>query len=157
MALLGGIWASLALAQPATVWRCGPEGRLYSDRPCTGVGQPVAVADPRLPQERAEGRAIAEREAALAEQLRAERLEREMASPTIAATPSRTIDWNSPTVAEQAFGPRSGGWHPDAKHRAGPHAGRGRASPYDLSDVLQRRPAYDTSVRPSPRGPARGG
>ena len=119
------------------------------------------MADPRQPQDRAEGLAIAEREAALAEQLRAERIEREMGSPTIAAMPSNAIDWNSPTVAERAFGRRSSraheDWHKDVKRKGGPRVGRDLARPYDLSEIRQRRPVDDTPVRPSPRGSARGG
>ena len=63
-------------ASAQTVWRCGPEGRSYSDTPCPG-GQTVAVADPRSPADVAQARAVAERERHLAQQLVQERRARE--------------------------------------------------------------------------------
>jgi hypothetical protein len=72
---------TLALALPLqaqTVWRCGPDGRSYSDNPCAD-GQVVAVADSRSPADVAEGRAVAARDQQLAQQMVVERQARERA------------------------------------------------------------------------------
>ena len=61
-------------AQP--VWRCGADGRSYSDAPCAD-GRVVAVADPRDAQALAQGRAAAALDRRLAHDLVAERHERE--------------------------------------------------------------------------------
>ncbi|CAD5372178.1 Eukaryotic translation initiation factor 4B [Rubrivivax sp. A210] len=64
-----------ALAQ--TVWRCGAEGRSYSDTPCPG-GQALALADDsRSPEQMAAAREVAAREKRLAERMVAEREHRE--------------------------------------------------------------------------------
>jgi hypothetical protein len=73
----------LLLALPAwaaaqTVWRCGPEGRSFSDTPCAD-GQALALADARPSQDLAAARALANRELRLAEKLRRERLREEAA------------------------------------------------------------------------------
>lgn len=73
----------LLLALPAwaaaqTVWRCGPEGRSFSDTPCAD-GQALALADARPSQDLAAARALADRELRLAEKLRRERLREEAA------------------------------------------------------------------------------
>lgn len=65
-----------AAAQAQTVWRCGPDGRTYSDSPCAD-GRMVAVADARAPAEVTDARAVLARDQRLARQLVAERLARE--------------------------------------------------------------------------------
>ena len=54
---------SNVLAQ--TVWRCGADGRSYSDSPCPD-GRPVAVADARSAAEVAQGLAVLARDQRLA-------------------------------------------------------------------------------------------
>jgi Domain of unknown function (DUF4124) len=66
------------LADAQTIWRCGPEGRHFSDTPCP-EGRALAVADTRPSQDVAEARALAERDIRLAERLRRERLREEAA------------------------------------------------------------------------------
>jgi Domain of unknown function (DUF4124) len=66
------------LAQAQTIWRCGPDGRSFSDTPCA-EGQALAVADTRPSQDVAAARAQADREMRLAEKLRRERLREESA------------------------------------------------------------------------------
>ncbi|WP_375137458.1 DUF4124 domain-containing protein [Rubrivivax rivuli] len=68
--------AGLASAQ--TVWRCGPDGRSFSDTPCA-EGRALAVAETRPAEDLAAARARAEHEIRLAEQLRRERLAEEAA------------------------------------------------------------------------------
>ena len=73
LAHAGVLWALLAagpaLAQDAPVYRCGNS---YQARPCAG-GVPVHVADPRSDAQRREASAARQREAALAQQMTAER------------------------------------------------------------------------------------
>ncbi len=68
--------AALALAgaaQAQTIWRCGTS---YSDAPCPG-GSTVAAVDTRPAADIEAAQRVAEREQHLAEQLRAERAQRE--------------------------------------------------------------------------------
>ena len=61
------------------VWRCGADGRSFSDRPCAD-GQPLRMAelaDTRTAAEVQSALAVAARERRLAESLRQERLQRE--------------------------------------------------------------------------------
>ena len=86
--------ATAAQAQTATagVWRCGIDGRSYSDTPCPG-GTELALADPRSPAQTQAAREWAQREARLGEQMVRERELREkqaIARPA-APTTSRTV------------------------------------------------------------------
>ncbi|HSQ71146.1 MAG TPA: hypothetical protein VLM87_01880 [Rubrivivax sp.] len=70
------------LAQSQGVWRCGADGRSFSDRPCSD-GQPLqraALADLRSADELRAAQVVAARERRLADGLRQQRLERERAS-----------------------------------------------------------------------------
>jgi len=64
------------VAQAQTVWRCGADGRSYTDTPCP-EGRALAVADARSANEVAQARAVLARDQRLAQQLVAERRERE--------------------------------------------------------------------------------
>ena len=66
------------LADAQTIWRCGADGRSFSNTPCS-EGQALAVADIRPNQDVAEARALADREMRLAEKLGRERLREESA------------------------------------------------------------------------------
>ena len=66
------------LADAQIIWRCGADGRSFSDTPCS-EGQALAVADTRPSQDVAEARAFADREMRLAEKLGRERLREESA------------------------------------------------------------------------------
>ncbi len=69
--------AATTAASAQTIWRCGPDGRSYSDAPCPD-GRAVAWADTARPAADVQAaQARAERDAALAESLRRERLQRE--------------------------------------------------------------------------------
>jgi hypothetical protein len=66
-------------AQAQAVWRCGSDGRSFSDRPCAD-GQPLQVveaADPRSAAEVIAAHEVAARQRRLADSLRQERLDRE--------------------------------------------------------------------------------
>jgi len=81
-----GLLAALAglptLAQSQGVWRCGADGRSFSDRPCSD-GQPLqmaALADLRSADELRAAQEVAARERRLADGMRQQRLERERAT-----------------------------------------------------------------------------
>lgn len=78
MACLGCL-AFAAQAQER-VYRCGADGRSYSQEPCA-AGRTVEVADPRSAQQAAQSRQAAQRDAKLADALERQRLlaEREAA------------------------------------------------------------------------------
>jgi hypothetical protein len=80
--MLSLVLATLPLLASAqqTVWRCGPDGRSYSDQPCP-TGRVVALADTTRPAadvQAAQDRAL--REQALADTLLQQRLQREAAT-----------------------------------------------------------------------------
>ena len=73
------LWALMALpvlTQAQTIWRCGPDGRSFSDTPCA-EGRALTVADTRPSQDVVAARVLAEREIRLAERLRRDRLREE--------------------------------------------------------------------------------
>jgi len=67
--------AGLAAAgHAATIYRCGPEGRTFSQIPCpAGEGRALDVSDPRDAGQRAEARDSAQRTAAAADSMAAAR------------------------------------------------------------------------------------
>lgn len=81
--LLLSAMGSAACAQ--MVYRCGPDGREYSQSPCPGASA-IQLRDTRDDGQRREAIEIAKRDAALADQLARERHAREaMASRQVAA------------------------------------------------------------------------
>ena len=67
-----------ALTAAQTIWRCGPEGRSFSDAPCT-EGRALQVADTRPAEDVAAAQARADREIQMADRFRRERLAEEAA------------------------------------------------------------------------------
>lgn len=63
-------------AKADTVYRCGPDGRQFSDQPCA-EGTALQVDDSRTPAQQREAAEAAQRDAALAAQMTDERHERE--------------------------------------------------------------------------------
>lgn len=49
------------------IYRCGPDGRIYQQAPCTD-GKPINASDPRTPEQRAAAQALAASEARRAAQ-----------------------------------------------------------------------------------------
>jgi hypothetical protein len=66
-------------APPQTVYRCGPEGRVYSQTPCAD-GKPVTVDDPRSASQQRSAQDTAARDAQQAKTLADERRQREQAA-----------------------------------------------------------------------------
>ena len=78
------LWIALMLfaasaASAQTVWRCGPDGRSYSDAPCRD-GRAVEAAQARPAADLSEARDIAQREKQFASRLVQERHQREAAT-----------------------------------------------------------------------------
>ncbi|HYN60006.1 MAG TPA: hypothetical protein VET87_10685 [Rubrivivax sp.] len=73
------ISAAAGAGPPQTVYRCGPDGRVYSQTPCAD-GRPVTVEDPRSAHQQKSAREVAARDAEQAQQLAAERKQREAAA-----------------------------------------------------------------------------
>ena len=91
---------TISTAQAAsTVYRCGPDGRIYSDTPCA-AGRTVDVADPRSAEEHRAGHDAAQRERALAADLKRERQAREADGARLAA--AGPIRIGSPPSVETA-------------------------------------------------------
>lgn len=63
-------------ANAQAVYRCGPDGRSYSQTPCA-QGRSVDVSDERSAQQRRDALDVAERERAFAQSLEHDRLARE--------------------------------------------------------------------------------
>jgi hypothetical protein len=70
-------------AQAQKVYRCGPDGKVYSQAPCAD-GTVIDASDPRTAEQRAEARRAAAQERRAADAMERERLARERA-PVAAA------------------------------------------------------------------------
>jgi hypothetical protein len=81
-------------APPQTVYRCGPDGRVYSQTPCAD-GRPVTIDDPRSAQQQQQ----AARDTQLADQLARERKQREAAAKGQAAAGFKTSASAEPASA----------------------------------------------------------
>ena len=66
-------------APPQTVYRCGPDGRVYSQTPCAD-GRPVTTEDTRSASQQKSAQEVAERDAQQAQKLADERRQREAAA-----------------------------------------------------------------------------
>ena len=62
-------------APPQTVYRCGPDGRVYSQTPCAD-GKALSTDDPRSASQQKAARDVAERDAEQARKLADERRQR---------------------------------------------------------------------------------
>ncbi len=82
--------ASLSWASAQTVYRCGPDGRQYSQTPCAD-GQTISVNDERSAEQRADAERLAQADAT-----RGRQLERERHINEAAAHPAAAGSFNSP-------------------------------------------------------------
>jgi hypothetical protein len=79
-AACGALLLALPLAAaPQTVYRCGPDGRSFSQTPCSD-GQALSVDDARSAAQQKAARDVAARDAAQARKLAEERRQREDAA-----------------------------------------------------------------------------
>ena len=96
--LLAGLAKAFAAAP---IYRCGPDGRVYSQAPCDG-GRLIDAADPRSEAQRVEARRVAARERKAAQDMERERRAQEAAQRPAAAT---GID-SRPSASETAAPPQ---------------------------------------------------
>ncbi len=85
-------------AQPQTVYRCGPDGRVYSQTPCAD-GKVVTIEDSRSDQQLKAARDVAKRDAQQAQSLAEERKQREAAAAGQGATGIKAPPVESPASA----------------------------------------------------------
>jgi hypothetical protein len=78
------LFGSVSAFAAAPIYRCGPDGRVYSQTPCEG-GRLIDAADPRSEAERIEARRVVARERKAAGDLERERRTREAAQQTASA------------------------------------------------------------------------
>lgn len=81
------LFAATTAAAQATIYRCGADGRSYSQVPCAD-GQAIALAPGPSATAQAEARAVAAREAALARRLTEERRARHAHVASAVARPA---------------------------------------------------------------------
>jgi hypothetical protein len=81
--VLLGVLVACSTLHAQTVYRCGPEGRVYSQTPCP-QGRAVDVSDERSAEQRAAAQARVRDEQARGDALERERLEREAGKPALA-------------------------------------------------------------------------
>lgn len=104
--LLGPFFAiALALsmvapAQATTVYRCGPQGNIYSQEPCKG-GRAIDVGDDRSPEQSARPREQMKRDAAMAAELRSDRVAQEIAVANATAAAARQFAAADRAAAER--------------------------------------------------------
>jgi hypothetical protein len=105
--LMSGLASAFAAAP---IYRCGADGRTYSQAPCEG-GRLIDAADPRSEAERVEARRVVARERKAANDLERERRAREAAQE-----PAQATGFNGRPAGAEAAAPA----HPrvKAKHRS---------------------------------------
>jgi hypothetical protein len=112
--LVAMLAAASAPPAAAPIYRCGPDGRLYTQTPCP-EGRLIQAADPRSEAQRVEAQRVAARERKVAAQL--ERDRRAQAAAPI--TPAAGIENAPPPAAGPAPKPQPPKKHPRHKARSG--------------------------------------
>lgn len=105
-------------APPQTVYRCGPEGRVYSQTPCAD-GKTLSVEDPRSASQQSAAREVAARDAKQAKQLADQRRQREQQAQQQLAAGFKTAP---PAPAAASAGQGAGKAKPARKNGAAPPA-----------------------------------
>jgi len=106
LTLSAALFAGLCAAQPTSalaqvVWRCGPEGRTYSDSPCPG-GQALAFHDRRQASDTAAAWADVKRQQAWAQAAGHEREVREARAVAMSALAANLGPASAETAAERS-------------------------------------------------------
>jgi hypothetical protein len=119
-AVLGLVLAPAVAAQERgndTVYRCGADGRQYSDNACP-EGKPVSAADARSAEQRRHAEEVVRRDRELADRLAKEREQRERNAPgAVGIGPSSA----KVTSTAPVTGPKKS---PRKKKQKNPHAAR---------------------------------
>lgn len=111
---LAVVWAGSAAAQ-TQVYRCGADGRSYSQEPCAH-GRALEVADPRSPSQAAQARQAALRDARRADELERARLHAERLA---ARQGPALIGWSKPAATIDVRCADGASCKPASKRRAG--------------------------------------
>jgi hypothetical protein len=145
MPALGLVTVMLAMTLEAaadsgtsTIYRCGLDGRSFSDRPCGESAAITPKVDRPDTQRADEARAVAQREAQLADRLRSERLTRENAPKSGASGfhPHGASGDEDETRPPKRPKPRS---HRIKRDRSGPIADGKAVDPADPPATLNAR------------------
>lgn len=92
-----------SIVNAQTVYRCGPDGRSYSQTPCAG-GRTIEVADTRSDEQRRQSRAAIDADKRLAAELERDRLAGERrpapAAASLGGAPRAEADQPSRSAAE---------------------------------------------------------
>ena len=109
--------ASISALATGPIYRCGPEGNVYTQNPCKG-GAAINSDDPRSAAQRADARAVTQ-----AEQRRAAELERERRAAERTRRPALAGGIDSvPKPAPAASAPSSTARQPSHRPRRATHA-----------------------------------
>jgi hypothetical protein len=122
--------ATAAALANGQVYRCGPDGRQYSQAPCPS-GTAVDVADPRTPDQQREAKSASARDARLAHELVRERRARET------STQAHGVAYLGPTRA--GVGAESTGAQHKRKRKADQKAGADSQLTPPLRIAAERR------------------
>jgi hypothetical protein len=85
---VSALFVAAAGAHATKVYRCGPQGNVYSQEPCPG-GRAIDVSDERSPEQSARPREQMKRDAAMAAELRSDRVTQEIALANATAAAAR--------------------------------------------------------------------
>ena len=99
LVLLAGFLCVGSGLQAQTVYRCGLDGRVYSQSPCP-QGRAVDVSDERSTEQRAAAQAQARDDQVRGDALERERLDREAGKPTLAGKIGKTTPAAEPIVSK---------------------------------------------------------
>ena len=136
---------STAIMAQGAVYRCGPDANHYSAQACAG-GRSVAVDDRRSAAQQAQAQANLQRDRALAQELRAQRLAREQEAPRVAAG-IRTVSRSAPDAEALARpGPES------KRKKRKPEAGRSAQAGSRVGANADPRLSFQIKL-PAPRAP----
>lgn len=125
--LIAGWTAGNVAAAETVVYRCGPDGRLFSQAPCADGRRLEVEADRPSAAARREAEAFAQRDARLARGMAAERVAREQAASRVGAAGIRhvVLQPREPAVGQ----PTKSGLHADkasVKDQGGRSANRNK-------------------------------
>lgn len=99
LVLLAGLLCAGSSLQAQTVYRCGPDGRVYSQSPCP-QGRAVDVSDERSTEQRAAAQAQARDDQVRGDALERERLDREAGKPALAGKIGKTAPAVEPIASK---------------------------------------------------------
>jgi hypothetical protein len=132
-AVLVLVGAVVQAAPPQTVYRCGPDGRIYSQTPCAD-GKALSVDDPRSASQQKAGR-----DAEQARKLAEERRQREAA-----AKEQQAAGFKTAPVADAASAPQR---KPKPKPKPKPEPKGGAANTDTPMSAPMRVPAQGTASK----------